>query len=172
MASAIQSEIIARVGGQQPGVTVSCEWRSPGGLVNNNAGPNALRIIASSGGQRSVRIRRGSEKDFAAPMMMGIDQGGIEVVRYSNFRPVPTGSFYQDPEKLINLFALTRDQITAIQIDTDPGIPLNFATLSPAPRDFWFVQSGGGGDSSLLKRTPQCSRHSGRCRYLVAVGKH
>lgn len=147
MASAIEALMNTQIGTEQPGVGITCHWRGRGGSQNVAAdGPHVLRIVANSGDNRTVRIRRGADRDFAVPMMMGIDQGGIEVARYSNFRPVPTGTFYQDPEKLYDLFALTRDQVTAIQIDTDPPIPLNFTALSPADADLWFVQHGSGVD--------------------------
>jgi len=51
-----------------------------------------LRIVSDCGDKQSIHIRRSSVKDLAAALMMGIDQGGIEIVRYSNFRPVPTAT--------------------------------------------------------------------------------
>jgi phage tail sheath protein FI len=147
MATAIQTVTNTQIGAQQPGAAITCHWRGTAGSQNVAAdGPHVLRIVANAGDNRTVRIRRVNAQDFAVPMMMGMDQGGIEVARYSNFRPVPTGTFYQDPERLYNLFAFTRDQITAIQIDTDPVIPLSFAALSPAGTDLWFVQNGTGVD--------------------------
>lgn len=142
MATRLQSVINTLLGAAIAGLQVRCEWKSSGNC-------SAFRITADSGDKRSVRIRRSADKDFAVPMMMGIDQGGIEVTRYSNFRPVPTGAFYHDPEKIIALSALTRGQITQIQIDTDPTIDnLDglFTGLSPNSTDPWFEQTGGGTD--------------------------
>ena len=42
--------------------------------------------------QSSVRVRRSPSNDLAGPLMLGLDQGGIEVTRYSNHRPVPTAT--------------------------------------------------------------------------------
>lgn len=51
-----------------------------------------LRITADSGSNDSVRIRRNPVRDFATAMMLGVDQGGIEVTRHSIFRPAPNGT--------------------------------------------------------------------------------
>lgn len=51
-----------------------------------------LRITANSGSNDSVRIRRSPFRDFATAMMLGVDQGGIEVTRHSIFRPAPNGT--------------------------------------------------------------------------------
>ncbi len=53
---------------------------------------NLLTITADSGDKSSVRVRRASSNDIAAALMLGVDQGGIEPVRWSNFRPAPTAS--------------------------------------------------------------------------------
>jgi len=39
-----------------------------------------------------VRVRRSSSNDVAAALMLGADQGGVELARYSNFRPMATGT--------------------------------------------------------------------------------
>jgi phage tail sheath protein FI len=54
---------------------------------------NLLTFIANAGSKASIRIRRASANDLAGPLMLGVDQGGIEVVRWSNFRPAPTATF-------------------------------------------------------------------------------
>jgi uncharacterized protein len=108
--------------------------------------PQALRITAGSGKKRSVRIRRASTKDLAVPMMLGLDQGGIEVARYSNFRPVPTAAIYNDPDKLIDLATLTRDDIISLTIDGGTAVTVDFSTMTPAASDFWFVDQNGKND--------------------------
>jgi len=134
--SEIATQLTSVINEQLDGSFVTCEWITSGSV-------SALSITADSGLNRSVRIRRATERDFAVPMMMGIDQGGIEVTGHSQFRPVPTGAFYQDPENLINLSGLTGNPIISIQIDTDDPIELDFST---GDDDLWFEQSGGGVD--------------------------
>lgn len=51
-----------------------------------------LTIASGSGTQSSVRVRRSSSNDVAAALMLGVDQGGVEFSRYSNFRPMATGT--------------------------------------------------------------------------------
>jgi phage tail sheath protein FI len=53
-----------------------------------------LRMTSNLAPFTSVRISRSNSGDIATPLMLGLDQGGIEVVRYSNMRPIPNGSFY------------------------------------------------------------------------------
>lgn len=58
---------------------------------------NLIRITAATPGgadNSSVRITRAPSNDIAAALMLGVDQGGIEPVRWSNFRPAPTASFF------------------------------------------------------------------------------
>jgi phage tail sheath protein FI len=121
-----------------PGLAVLCTFQTSGNS-------RSLRITANDGGrQRSVRVRRVTEKDFAVPMMLGIDQGGIEVTRYSNFRPVPTGGFFTDATRIVDLGALTRDQVTQVQLDTDPAITFPTNGFSPTGTDLWTVGSAAG----------------------------
>lgn len=51
-----------------------------------------LTIESADGTQTSVRVKRSSANDIAAAIMLGIDQGGVEFSRYSNFRPMATGT--------------------------------------------------------------------------------
>ncbi len=57
-----------------------------------SAGPPPFPPATAAG--TSVRVRRGAANDIAASLMFGLDQGGIEVVRFSNMRPIPNGSVY------------------------------------------------------------------------------
>jgi phage tail sheath protein FI len=109
---------------------------------------SALRVTAASGAQRWVRITRPSDptKDFASAAMLGIDQGGIEAARYSNFRPAPTGAALDDIAAILPLGNLQRDDITSIAIDGEPAITFSFASLTPAPTDPWFLDSRGKRD--------------------------
>jgi hypothetical protein len=55
-----------------------------------------LRITSSSGGGgatalSSVQVKPASSNDIAQALMLGVNQGGIEVARYADLRPVPNG---------------------------------------------------------------------------------
>ena len=54
-----------------------------------------LRIVsATAAAQRvSVKIRPAQSRDLAGPLMLGVDQGGIESSKFANHRPVPNGTF-------------------------------------------------------------------------------
>jgi uncharacterized protein len=106
-----------------------------------------LKITAASDGA-SVRIRRAATNDISAALMLGIDQGGIEAVRWSNFRPAPTATFLVlgTPGNLSNIdaiAALKQNDLTAISINGGDPVPLNvdpnnLATVLPATTSRWY----------------------------------
>jgi len=68
-----------------PVETVTCSIADPGiGRM--------LVITSASGDFSSVRVKRAAIEDISAALMLGVDQGGIEQVRWSNFRPAPTAT--------------------------------------------------------------------------------
>jgi uncharacterized protein len=102
--AAIAGEFTTKINGLlPPGVTVACSFES----VHAGPATRVLRIASTVGNQLSVRVRRSSTNDLAGPLMLGIDQGGIEVARYGNHRPVPTATFYTDT--INTLASLTQD---------------------------------------------------------------
>ena len=104
---------------------------------------SVLQIAAASGLKRSVRITRAADstKDFASAAMFGMDQGGMEAARYSDFRPAFTGTAFDDIGAIVALASLTRDQITSIIIDGEPKISFSFT--AGANTDPWFFDSNG-----------------------------
>ncbi len=146
MATRLTQVINTQLGAAVSGLSVKCEFVSPSGVNAAGSNPNALRITADSGDKRSVRIRRSAKNDLAVPLMLGLDQGGIEVTRYCNFRPVPTAAFFHDPANFIKLAELTRDAITSINVDDDGAVTFDFSTMTPNPTDLWFVDQNGKAD--------------------------
>lgn len=77
-----------------PGLKVDCEFIK----VGTGGGKFYLLFIQADTAEAgcdpwaSVRIARASKDDISAALMLGIDQGGMEFVRWSDFRPAPTGS--------------------------------------------------------------------------------
>jgi len=113
------------------------------------AGLNNLLTITSDGAgssQSSVRIRRAPDRDIAEPLMLGIDQGGIEPVRRREFRPAPTASILRvgDPAtvgSLATLDALAALPVSQMSSITVNGVPVN---LNAAPNDI--VTTGTAAD--------------------------
>ena len=96
-----------------------------------------LRLTSDSGDKTSVRIRRAGANDFAAPLLLGVEQGGVEVARYSNLRPVFNGTVFVGgqanvPEDFINALCafsnLAQTAITGIQIAGSPLVNVNLNT--------------------------------------------
>ena len=84
-----------------------------------------------------MRIIRAASNDFAGPMMLGVEQGGIEVARYSNLRPVFTGTAYVGaqtnvPEDFITAIGtfsnLAQSAVSGITIAGSPTVPVNLST--------------------------------------------
>jgi phage tail sheath protein FI len=123
------------------GLSIAAAFQTTGNL-------SALRLTSASGAQRSVRVRRGADPttDFASAAMFGLDQGGIEATRYSNFRPAPTASIFDALSNVLALSAVTRDQITSLAVDGEPPIPFSFAFPSTTAADVWIVDSKGKRD--------------------------
>jgi phage tail sheath protein FI len=131
-----------------PTVNVAVTWSSPAGL------DNLLTITSGAGLQSDVRIRRATSRDISAALMLGVDQGGIEPVRYSNFRPAPTASLLRigDPAApgslgtLNAVSALAANAITSLSFN-GVAIPLNAAPYNlqttAGPADPWFRNATG-----------------------------
>jgi uncharacterized protein len=118
-------------------------------------GQHFLRITAdtnpaSNTNRTSVRIRRAPGNDLAAALMMGADNGGVELARRSNFRPAPTGvtlRYEASTNALTRLNQITgtvQPGLTSIIID---GVTTNFTgdfdlTTSGAG-DGWFEDDSG-----------------------------
>ncbi len=81
----IAGMINAKLAEVSPVETVTCSIDDPGiGRM--------LVITSASGDLSSVRVKRAASGDISAALMLGVDQGGIEQVRWSNFRPAPTAT--------------------------------------------------------------------------------
>jgi uncharacterized protein len=136
--TAIANKINGALGypGSNYGVTVSASDSVNGFLKITSA--------ATTGTMNSVEIRPMTPDDLAQPLMMGVNQGGIEVSRYSDRRPVSTGICF-DPVPsgevrsiMDGLAAAALGDISKIAING--GTPQNISfTGGPA-----FYQGSGG----------------------------
>jgi phage tail sheath protein FI len=135
------------------GLQIKCQFDQVGPAAAN---AKVLRITSDFADFSSVHIRKATSGDFAGPMMLGLDQGGIEVVRYSNMRPVFNGSVFVGGAAFgdfangsdvstngINAFAgLTQGIITGLQITGSPSVSFSLVTAGARNYD----QAAGGLD--------------------------
>jgi uncharacterized protein len=144
LASEIAAAINHALTGLSPAQTVSCDLDE-----TVTGGGRLLKITIDSLRQVSVQIRRSSASDAAAALMLGVDQGGLELARFSNFRPAPTGTFFAlggSPGDLTNILAidgLQQNAITALNLDGTP-VALNaapYSLVTTAGTDRWFTDA-------------------------------
>jgi hypothetical protein len=135
----LEGEIAARINPLLPaGVTIACSLDE----IDGGTGIRVLRINSASGNNLSVRVRRASANDLAGPLMLGLDQGGVETTRFSNHRPVPTATFFSG-----NANVLAR-LLQSDASNTDDIISLTFGG-APLPNVADFVVAG----SNILHTT-------------------
>lgn len=100
---------------------------------------NLLTITADGAAstRASVRIRRSPDRDIAEPLMLGIEQGGVEPVRRSEFRPAPTASLLRvgDPAAGGSLATLNALSVLAVNQMLTLTINGTAIDLSVAPND-------------------------------------
>jgi uncharacterized protein len=126
-------------------------------LTYDNVGTNlrVLRMTSNTARGESVRVRRAQSNDVAAQLLFGVLQGGIECVRFSNERPVCTGSVYMGGTAYgdiaggangVNALAVLNQAagLTAINLDALPPIPVALTTHLAA--DPWYINAAGGQD--------------------------
>jgi phage tail sheath protein FI len=142
--AALESAINTALLGLSPAPTVSVLIASAGANIGR-----LLRITAANGDQSSVRVRSAAANDLAAALMLGVDQGGVEPTRYSNFRPAPTATFLPlgalatpgDLTNLNNISEFEQDDLNNMIID-GATIPFAAATslqTTANPTDRWFL---------------------------------
>ena len=140
----IALQINTALSGLSPAPTVSV-------LINSELGATVgrlLRVTAANGDQSSVRVRSSASNDLAAALMLGVDQGGVEPLRYSNFRPAPTATFLAlgalatpgDVSLLNTVSNFQQGALTGLTIDGAPVGPFSLVTAAPATNP-WFMSA-------------------------------
>lgn len=164
----IQTKINADIAAQLAGVTVVVSLET---FTNTTANPNGgvLRIRSASTDAPNVTIRSAGANDFAAPMMFGIDNGGIEVARFSNMRPAANGTYYAgvntgsvddiaaQVDALDTFSALLQNAMTAVAFDdalaTPPApTPVDLRTTSTVAPFAANFTDGSGGNTGLKEK--------------------
>ena len=110
-----------------------------------------LTITSTSGSQSSVRVRRSAQNDIAAALMLGVDQGGIEATRWSNFRPAPNASIVRIGDPAIpgdlgsvdDLLSIQQNAITAIDVDGESVVVDLVTTFGTRP---WYQNAANTSD--------------------------
>jgi phage tail sheath protein FI len=146
LADAIRDAINVAIGAEVPGLQVVCSWDALGGGTNLQA----LRITSDSPPNASVHVRRATSNDLASQLLLGLDQGGIEEVRYANMRPVFTGSAYTGGTAFGSIAAginglarLAQNAITSITLD---GHVVNVDLVTTNPGDPSYQDPAGSSD--------------------------
>lgn len=128
IAASLQAFIEPLLQSEVAGLTVNVTWDVLGTRTQ------VLRVTSNFADFSSVKIRRASANDIAADLMLGLEQGGIEVGRFSNVRPIPNGDYlwgdrnFGDFTTALDAFAfLNQGDINQITVG-GTAIPLNLAT--------------------------------------------
>jgi phage tail sheath protein FI len=135
----IQGRANAALAGVSPAQTVA---------VTAETARNYLTLQATSGDTATVRVTRAAVNDASAALLLGVDQGGVEPARRSNFRPAPTASILRigtanpttltQATSILNTLAeLEADDLTTFTLDA-AAITVNVVTTATAT-DPWRV---------------------------------
>ncbi|NYF19430.1 hypothetical protein HDC36_000867 [Xanthomonas sp. JAI131] len=130
-----------------------------------DGGANVGRLLtftATSDAKASVRVSRASSRDIAGPLLFGVDQGGLEQTRFSNFRPAPSAGLWHlhsgaavpfEHRNLAayvnNLAGLTQGGVTSLAFNGQPALPLTtgpFDLRTVGAANFWHESAPGNGD--------------------------
>ncbi|HEY8613116.1 MAG TPA: phage tail sheath C-terminal domain-containing protein [Roseomonas sp.] len=134
-------------------------------------GNHFLRITANTtgGDNATVRIRKAPASDLAGALLLGAENGGVELARRSDLRPAPTGSVLRldlgggNLTPLNELAGLVQNALTSVTVGGEPAIPLN-----AAPNN---IQTTGGGDPFTRDNRPgdSASDHNDGLREKLGI---
>ncbi|HLP60683.1 MAG TPA: hypothetical protein VK186_17705, partial [Candidatus Deferrimicrobium sp.] len=85
--------------------------------VTSEAGPSGTTMLKIQSANGDVKIEPAANGDLAVPMMLGAAQGGIEVSRYAQYRPAPTGIVFA-LSNLLTFAGYQQNAFNKITIDT------------------------------------------------------
>ncbi len=118
---------------------------SSGTSVTVAANAGGYLTITSSGTQKSsVVVRKATSNDLAQPLMLGINQGGIEVARYADLRPMPNGIFFSGDGS--GLVTTAMDALAGAQLGDVNHVAINGVshTINLTAGGPTFAQGSGG----------------------------
>jgi len=112
LGTAIKQLIEAKI---QSGAQVSVSFpNGPAGTAGQDNEQTVTMRIASANGD--VLIQPASVNDTAIALLLGTDQGGIEVGRFAQNRPAPTGTVFNPGNNLVNLVNFMAQKQTAFNL--------------------------------------------------------
>jgi phage tail sheath protein FI len=145
----IASKINAMLAGLSPAPTVSVALSS----VIAGFG-RFISITSTNGNESAVSVRRASVNDIAGALMLGVDQGGIELPRWSNFRPTPSASIVRIGNPATpgaigftnGILTIAENAITQLTINST-NVALNTSDFNiqttGAPANPWYMNAAG-----------------------------
>lgn len=168
LTDALSARITTALGPVSPGTTVAVS-------LDNVASVGILMTITSNSGDQSrVQVTRSASNDIAAALMLGVGQGGVEITRYSNFRPAPTATILtlgpvatpRSVDNVNNLATLLQNEIIQLTID-GTNIALNAGDLNlvtTVATDSWLKYKVGDspitGDNDGVREKLQIIAHA------------
>ena len=148
-AKAIEGKINDRLA--TVGNSVSCSIETVG------TGTNArylVKIESKDSPNTSVKVQKSLSNDIAGPLMLGVDQGGVEFVRFSDFRPVPTADFVGDFASVNKLMLQDQGAFNALTWG-EAGKSVDFGSTlkmnTSASKALWYYDDAGGFDGVRKK---------------------
>jgi len=131
-----------------PAPTVAVTLNASGGAGTQRL----LRITANNGDRAAVRVRRAAASDLSSALMLGVDNGGVELARRSDYRPAPTGTILRIEDgagslaRLNAFLELQQQHLQSITID-GTVVALNTAPYdirTTAPADPFYTDALAG----------------------------
>ncbi|UCD64465.1 MAG: phage tail sheath subtilisin-like domain-containing protein [Candidatus Zixiibacteriota bacterium] len=186
IATEIQSRINDALNSLVPAPTVQVSFRQlspgPGEPLEDQY---LMRITAATAASRSVYVRRSANNDISAGLMLGTDSGGVEFSRFSNFRPVPTGSIFRivaddgtgalDRLDGIAFLKQNPNDLTEINLD-GVSVPLTLDVAGAPANASWVLDGLTGspngnndGVREKLKAIATAISNSATCKYSGEV---
>ncbi len=146
----IASKINAMLASLSPAPTVSVLLSSP--ILGFG---RFLSITSTNGNESAVQVRRASTNDISGALMLGVDQGGVELPRWSNFRPTPSASLVRlgNPGAWGSIgfangvLTIAENAITQLTINSTNvslnSVDFNIQTTG-VPANPWYMNAAGG----------------------------
>lgn len=135
-----ETKITAAINGVLPaGLLVDVDLVGSTGASGNTV---LLKIVSATADKKSVTVQPSTSDDLAGPLMLGVEQGGIESPRFAEFRPAPTGTVFKLSD-LDALAALAQNDFNALTID---GKTVNFLNtlVTTGNADNWVKDAVAG----------------------------
>jgi phage tail sheath protein FI len=117
-----------------------------------------LRIAAKGTGDVYLRPAAQAAHDIAVRLMLGTEQGGVEVSAYAEWRPAPNGISFRafDPDALKGFGTLPQDQVTSLIIEgRTAGFSVNLQTAADSTEKMFVdaaVNSPNGHSDGLREK--------------------